>query len=352
MRISYQWLIAIIVIFAFTACNGQSKENSVKETADQFYRKNKVPGLFIATLENGKRSYYSYGYADPDNKKPFDSATFFEIGSITKTFTAYVLTAVLKEKGIAETQSIISFLPDSVQENKALGSITFLSLMNHSSGLDRIPSNMDLNSMTPYDQYLLSDLFSYLKKCTLHPDGKSNYSNTGMGLAGILAEKISGKKYSELLDQYIFIPFKMGRADVNILKEQNKAQGHLQGNKSGYWNMAALAPAGNIKSTAASMLNYLKAVSMPPHDSIARIINHLLEPTITISTTMKIGRAWHIFSEKDLDIYWHNGGTYGFYTFAAFKKGEGKAFILIINSFNTDGSGDDLGFTLAREFFK
>jgi CubicO group peptidase (beta-lactamase class C family) len=347
-----QRFITPFALFLFTACKGQIKEHTVKELADEFYRIHKVPGLFIGTLENGKRSWYNYGYADPDNKRIFDSATFFEIGSITKTFTAYVLTAVLKEKGIEETQSIFAFLPDSVQENKALEKITFLSLMNHSSGLDRIPSNMDLNSMTPYDHYLINDLFSYLKHCSLHPDGKSNYSNTGMGLAGVLAERISGKKYNELLDQYIFIPFKMGKADVNIFKETNKAQGYLEGNKSTYWNMAALAPAGNIKSNANAMLNYLQVVSKPPHDSIARIIDHLLEPTLSITSTMKVGRAWHMLSDKGMDIYWHNGGTYGFYSFAAFKKGEAKAFILIINSFNPDGSGDELGFSIARELFR
>jgi len=348
----YQWFTTAFTILVFGACKGQPKEHSVKEIADEFYRTHKVPGLFIGTVENGKRTYYSYGYADPDKKMLFDSSTLFEIGSITKTFTAYVLTAVLNEKGIDEKRSILSFLPDSVQQNKSLASITFFSLMNHSSGLDRIPSNLDINSMTPYDNYTLNDLYSYLMRCQARPNGKSNYSNTGMGLAGVLAERISGKKYTDLLQQYIFTPFDLGKADINPSMVSNKAQGYLQGEKSPYWNIAALAPAGMIKSNAASMLTYLQNISIPPTDSNATITNHILEPTINISSTMKVALAWHIFNDNGLDIYWHNGGTYGFNSFAAFKKGEAKAVIVIVNSFNPDRSVDQLGFSIARELFK
>jgi CubicO group peptidase (beta-lactamase class C family) len=206
--------------------------------------------------------------------------------------------------------------------------------------------------MTPYDQYSLTDLYGYLMKCQPKPNGKSNYSNTGMGLAGVLAENISGKKYTDLLQQYIFTPFNLGKADINPSKVSNKAQGYLQGEKSSYWNMGALAPAGVIKSNASAMLSYLQAISIPPTDSNSIIITHLLEPTVTINSTMKVALAWHIYNDNGLDIYWHNGGTYGFSTFAAFKKGESKAIIVIINSFNPDGSGDRLGFSIARELFK
>ncbi|MEI9909926.1 MAG: serine hydrolase [Bacteroidota bacterium] len=86
-------------------------------------------------LNNGERKYYNFGFADPDKKMLFDSATIFEIGSITKTFTAYVLESILTEKGINDSSAVWNIFPDSVQQIKALESITFLGLMNHTSGL-------------------------------------------------------------------------------------------------------------------------------------------------------------------------------------------------------------------------
>ncbi|MBK9531872.1 MAG: serine hydrolase [Chitinophagaceae bacterium] len=81
--------------------------------------------FLLAFLNNGKRSFYQAGFADPDRQMPFDSSTTFEIGSITKTFTAYVLTAVLMENNISETGPVINYLPDSVRQNQHLSSISF-----------------------------------------------------------------------------------------------------------------------------------------------------------------------------------------------------------------------------------
>jgi len=352
MRYRSVSIIVILAILFFSSCQGQEKTNSIRDLAEKYFHDNKVNGLFIGILDNGTRTWYSYGYADPDKKMPFDSTTIFEIGSITKTFTAYVLTAVLKENGIDEGESILSFLPDSVQQNKSLEKISFLNLMNHTSGLARVPSNMDLNSMTPYDNYSLNDLYRYLKTCEPKPDGKSNYSNLGMGLAGILAERISGKKYNDLLDQYIFIPFKMGKADKNLKEISNKAKGEFQGMPVPYWNINALAPAGNIKSNGNEMLTYLQHISIPSTDSSAAIISKVLQPTASVTLTMQISRAWHIVKDSTREFFWHNGGTYGFTSFAAFQKNSGKAVVLVVNTFNGDRTPDKLGFAIARELFK
>ncbi|MFZ1369400.1 MAG: serine hydrolase, partial [Ferruginibacter sp.] len=115
----------------------QKQDDSIQYLADSLYSKEKLPGIFIGILNNGKRSFYQAGFADPDRQMPFDSSTTFEIGSITKTFTAYVLTAVLMENNISETGPVINYLPDSVRQNQHLSSISFLSLMNHTSGLPR-----------------------------------------------------------------------------------------------------------------------------------------------------------------------------------------------------------------------
>ena len=162
----------------------------IQKQIDSIYTKEKlVGGILIGVLSGEKRSFFTTGYAIPKDKILFDSNTIVEIGSITKTFTAYILLQVLKENNIDENTSIIDYLPDSVRINESLRQISFLNLMNHTAGLPKIPKNLIL-SMTPYDNYELKDLYGFLKTYKIKSVGKYDYSNLGFGLAGILAEHI------------------------------------------------------------------------------------------------------------------------------------------------------------------
>ncbi len=324
----------------------------IQHNADSIYQKESLPGIFVGILNNGENRFFNAGFAIPDKQIPFDSATMFEIGSITKTFTAYILTAVLMEYKISENDPIIKYLPDSVQQNKNLGSINFLSLMNHTSGLPRLPGNMKMgNPRQPYEMYSSTGLFAYLKTCTPKPDGKSNYSNLGAGIAGVLAERISGRSYASLLDKYIFLPFNMLTPANGIEATENKSQGYFaKDDKTDYWNMNVLAPAGGLKCSGREMLIYLKNMCLPVSMEAKFIIDTLTAQTVSINPAVSVGRGWHILNTKnDGNVFWHNGGTYGFSTFCAFAKNSSKAVIVVINQFNKNAIADGLGFKIIKK---
>jgi CubicO group peptidase (beta-lactamase class C family) len=343
------------IIWAFIlpgGCQGKDQHltgtDFIQNSVDSIYKKEKLPGIIVAVEKDGKRSYYSAGFADPVTKKPFDSLTVFEIGSITKTFTAFVLSSVLADHSIDVRSSILKYLPDSVAENKSLSQITFLHLMNHTSGLPRLPSNMNLESAAPYDNYTEEKLFSYLRTCEPGLSGKYDYSNLAAGLGGVLAERISGKKYTDLLDHYIFFPFKMGTCIKNGDSVMNKSQGYFDNDTPvSFWNMAALAPAGNIKCSASGLMKYIYRISHPVSEGEMKLSDSLLAATVQISPVLAAGRGWHILSVKDKSpVYWHNGGTYGFSTFAAFTKEPGISVVVVTNRFNSNSATDAFGFRI------
>ncbi len=344
------------LVFAQVQTSAQSLPDSIRSFInshlDSSYQASKVPGIFIGILNKGNRIFFERGYAHIEKKMRFDEHTIFEAGSITKTFTAYVLTAVLQEKGIEDTSRILSFLPDSVQKNKALENITFLQLLNHSAGFERIPTNMSKTDdpLAPYDHYGENDLYSYLTTVTPKPDGKSNYSNLGMGLAGVLAMRISKKSYAALLDDYIFIPFRIVSPKNSIVNSAKKSQGYFGEDTIAFWNMDILAPAGGIKCTPTEMLRYLEVMSQPQEGQMKKTIEKLLQPTLPINSRMKIARGWHIFEQKGKPvIYWHNGGTYGFSTFAAFCKETQQAIIVVVNKFSSNTVSDGLGMLIMNK---
>ncbi|RYF87745.1 MAG: class A beta-lactamase-related serine hydrolase [Chitinophagaceae bacterium] len=317
----------------------------VQQKADSTLAKSKVPGILVLYNNKDVSGIYSAGYADPATKKTFDNKTFFETGSITKTFTAYVLMSVLRDHKIEDSTAIITYLPKAVQQNSALNHIRFLNLMNHTSGLPRLPQNMELkdNDLQPYADYDSKKLFEYLQTAKPATNGKYEYSNLGAGLAGVLAETISGKSYAALLDQYIFLPFKMVDKNNSLEKSANKSQGYIDDDtKAEYWNMNVLAPAGGLKCNADEMIKYLQNMSKPANKQTAALIDSLTVSTYQLSSVMGIGRGWHYLAQKNKPvIYWHNGGTYGFSTFAAFVKGTGQWVMVVVNMFDKNNTVSD-----------
>lgn len=330
-----------------TSISNPELDSFIIKKGEAAYSQSKVPGILIAVLKDNKRNYYNFGFADAAKKIPFDSSTVFEIGSITKTFTAYVLTAVLKENHIADTSSILKYLPDSVQVNNSLASISFLSLMNHTSGLPRLPDDLFLtatNYLQPYENYTREKLYHYLLKANIHSTGKSDYSNLGAGLAGVLAATISHKTYAELLEQYIFKPFSIKKP----ISTSIKSVGLFNDKPAEYWNMNALQAAGCLQLNASAMLSYLQGMMHPITKNSKEIISQLTTATIAVNPQIKIARGWHTLElENKPVIIWHNGGTYGFSTFCAFNKEKNTAVLVVVNSFNKNAISDsELGFKI------
>lgn len=358
----FPFLLTAILSAILMACNGQENNRGAKsfsdnipvdsfiiKKGDSLLNAGKLPGIFVAVTENGKRSYFNFGYANPENKSVFDSLTIFEAGSITKTFTALVLKTVLKEHNINDSLPVKNYLPGNLGENESLSAASFLSLMNHTSGLERIPGNMPVGAQNrqPYENYNKDNLFSYLKEAKLSPDGKSNYSNTGFALCGILAEHISGKKYEALLQQTVFRPLRMN-AFLNVPDSfVNISQGYFENTKNPFWKFDCMAPAGAIKCSAHDLLNYLEYIYNHVADTI---ISSLLQPTVSLNANIKVCRAWHTMERNNNTMfYWHNGGTYGFSTFAAFSKEKKKAVVIVINKFNANDVADKLGMNIMRK---
>lgn len=183
-----QALIITCLLIWLYSCKGQESPalqtsgSKISFTLDSFilenmvasFKKANAPGILVGVLHNGSRRFYTTGFADAGLKTVFDSSTMFETGSITKTFTAYLLMHALEEKNISDSSAIINYLPDSVKQNRALEKISFLQLLNHSSGLPRLPDDVFFvseNPLQPYENYNKEKLFLILSAVHHNPMG-------------------------------------------------------------------------------------------------------------------------------------------------------------------------------------
>lgn len=340
--------IIIVTLLLAAHCQGQGYRQTIQKRMDSLVEAKAIPGVIIGVYEQGRKEYITAGYPIPDAKQVFDSTMQLEIGSITKTFTSYILSAILRENMIADTDGIGKYLPDSVSRNKAVASIQFIQLMNHTSGLPRLATNMGnpKSFLQPYADYDQNKLFSYLSKAAPDTHRKVNYSNLGLTLAGVLAERISGKSYESLLKNYITGPWGLEHTGMTVNKSLPSSIGYFNGTPAEYWNMNGLGGAGEIKSTARDILAYLEQMLAHAHEAF---IQNLITPTASIDERLKVAKGWHVLETKDQPpIYWHNGGTYGFSTFCGFDKSNNKAVFVAINAFAKNALADQAGISILR----
>lgn len=330
----------------------ESVVHPIQQKLDSIYKLNTVPGILVASSVKGKHQFFTVGVADKKTNLPFTAQTQFEIGSISKTFTAYILESLLQENGIADTSLITEFLPDSLTKNKAIASIQLLQLLNHTSGLPRLPENIGIpiDRLQPYANYDKEQLYYYLSKTEPQTFGRVAYSNLGVGLAGVIAENISKKSYEQLLSQYINTPFQLKHTGIQAAKRVPKAIGYFGNEPATYWDMSVLVGAGGIKSDASDLLRYLDF--MASNQSLP-VVQSVLRKTTQLNKQIAISKAWHTI-EKDgaTLLYWHNGGTYGFSTFAAFNPTTKNGIVIVINAFNKNDVADKLGIDIMTNLLK
>ncbi|PJE46655.1 MAG: hypothetical protein CUR34_08490 [Sediminibacterium sp.] len=338
------WILTCAILFVYTISMAQvNLVHPIQAKLDSLFKLNTVPGILVGSSVKGKHQFYTVGFADKKLNLAFTPETQFEIGSISKTFTAFILESVLQENNIADTILITQFLPDSLIKNKAITNIQILHLLNHTSGLPRLPENIGIpqDRLQPYANYDKEQLYYYLSKADPQTFGRVAYSNLGAGLAGVIAENISGKSYEQLLSEYINKPFQLKHTGIQSAKKMPKATGYFGNEVATYWNMNVLVGAGGIKSDATDLLKYLDFISS--NQSIP-VVKSVLQKTTQLNKQVAISKAWHIIEKNGKSLlYWHNGGTYGFSTFAAFNPTTQNSIIVVINAFNKNDIADRLG---------
>lgn len=261
--------------------------------------------------------------------------SLFEIGSLTKTFTAYILAQLAVEKKLKLNEPINKYLPFKIPIK-----IPFIQLANHSSGLSRLPSNILLtmkDQQNPYKYYTETNFEEYLKTMRLNsiPNKESLYSNTGYGVLGFTLSKIENKSFEELIQERICKPNNMLHTSSNFSQLEDQLVKGMDANgkvvPNWEWN-SSLKCAGAILSNCTDMVSYLK-MNFATENKAVQLAK---EETISINENMAVGLGWHIIKNKFLyQIYWHNGRTGGYSSSLVFDD-QKKTGIVILSNIATD----------------
>lgn len=194
--------------------------NSIFSLTNNFPNKTQ---LSIAVLKNGTVNYYSIIIKDNTVKPIVNQTALFEIGSITKVFTSTVLASLIIDEKLKLDNYVNDYYSLKFNNNTKLN---FLELANHTSGLPKLPENLDLTHATnPYKNYGAKELNEYLSKY-LKIENKNlkkfDYSNLGAGLLGHTLGLSQKQPFNQLLEQRIFKKYKMNNSFTSFNGLENK----------------------------------------------------------------------------------------------------------------------------------
>ena len=189
-----------------------------------------------------------------------DGSQVFEIGSITKAFTASLLADMAARGEVRLDDPVAKYLPPSAHVPSRNGKqITLVDLATQSSGLPRLPTNLaPRNPANPYADYSVEQLYAFLSGYELPRDvgATYEYSNLGMGLLGHALALKAGTSYENLVNRRLLTPLGMRETAITLSPalRARLAPGHDgEGNVVPNWDLPTLAGAGAVRSTAFDM---------------------------------------------------------------------------------------------------
>jgi CubicO group peptidase (beta-lactamase class C family) len=247
-----------VILFAAQACvsaqNGFTDDATIKPfLRDKFAGKN--VGMVIGLVDEHGSGVFGAGKLDDGTEQEVTGDTVFEIGSITKTFTALLLQDMVERGEMKPDDPVSKYLPKSVRMPERGGNeITLLNLAAQDSGLPFNANNLSI-AEDPFADYTARKLYEFLAGYTLtnNPGAKFEYSNLGMGLLGHVMALKEGTNYESLVVDRICRPLHMNSTCITLTPEMKTrlARGHnASGKVVANWDFQVLAGCGALRSTA------------------------------------------------------------------------------------------------------
>lgn len=263
----------------------------------------------------------------------------FEIGSVTKIFTATLLAQFVQKGTVRLNEPVRRLVPFELKSpGRGDVDVTLKHLASHTSGMCHQPPGLNLHAFfhfhpgEPFRDYDRQRFEHYLQhRMTLDftPGARYQYSNMGMSLVGYILARRTGKSYETLLQEIIFGPLGMRSSTTDLARVKDRVVAGVmkEGVAAPNWDMNALAPAGGIKTSAEDFARFAQA-QFAPDPAIAMT----QDPTFKIDDNYFVGLGWHIIDRKNGERWLNHGGGMAGYTAIVNVNVRKKCAVIVLSN--------------------
>jgi serine-type D-Ala-D-Ala carboxypeptidase/endopeptidase len=300
------------------------------------------PGMVAAILDSsGHPVIRTQGTAGDAADRALDGDTLFDIGSLTKLFTAVALADMVARGEMAMQDSLAKYLPPDVQVPDFAGKpITLLDVVTYSPGLPGWPSNTPALSEDdkPFPDYPTEKIYQALAatKLAAAPGTQYVYSNFGYGLLGLALARRAKLGFEEMIVSRVCKPLGMDSTCITVpaAMQARVAPGHnsKHAKVTGWTLPEAFAGAGAFRSTANDLAKFLEAAMGQRRTSLSPAFASLLvtrRPADRPDT--RVGAGWFITSGHDDELVWKDGSTLGYTSFIGYSRRSRAGIVLLAN---------------------
>ncbi|BCH24945.1 penicillin-binding protein [Mesorhizobium sp. L-8-3] len=310
-------------------------------------------GIVVGMIYPSGRRIIAHGRRGRDDARAVDGGTVFEVGSVTKVFTALLLADMVARREAALSDAAAVDLPAAaILPARSGKTITLVDLATHTSGLPRLPDNLDpADPANPYADYSVGQLYEFLARYELTREigAAYEYSNLGYGLLGHVLAMGAGASYESLVRARITSPLNMRSTAVALsadMRDRAAVAHDATLEPVPYWDLPTLPGAGALRSTADDLLNFLEAVLGFRHSPLAAAFAIMPDTRRPIDASdVETALGWVVSRKGGDEIIWHNGGTGGHMAFVGYRPKTRTGIVVLANAAAPAGF-DDIGLHL------
>jgi CubicO group peptidase (beta-lactamase class C family) len=328
---SVRYIKQTLLIFAFTitALSKVVSQNITPEInkliLTQFKEKASPGGVFLVTKKGKPIYHYSFGKANLELNVNLSNEHVFQLGSITKQFTAIAILMLEEQGKLSTTDSISKYITDYPNGNK----ITIHHLLTHTSGIKDY-TELDVLADIVHKEMTPKALVELSKNEAVDfaPGEKFKYNNSGYILLGYIIELVSGETYKAFIEKHIFQKLGMTHSlfgsDRQIIL--NRAYGY-QKKETAYVNkknihLSLAYSAGALLSNTEDMLKWQNALTKNLLISEERKKKAFSKNKLNNGEEFTYGYGWHIKTINEISIYEHGGSIFGFKSMGVYIPSE------------------------------
>ncbi len=327
-----KYFLFISAIILFNACSGQDS-SKLEELMETYTKQHKFNGVVLVAHRGKILLDRGYGLRNAGDNTSNDKNSIFQIGSITKQFTATLILKLQEENKLNVKDKLSKYFPDYPKGD----SITVEQLLTHTSGIYSYTSDqafMSSEVSKPADRKKMMTLFKD-KPLQFSPGTQWQYSNSAYSLLGYIIEDVAKMPYEQAIRRYIFTPLHMENSgfDFTHLDNRNKATGYFRltadkNTPAPIVDSSVSYSAGAIYSTTNDLYKWCQSLQADA------IITKVSKETAYTPVKNNYGYGWGIDSIAGKRTVGHGGGIHGFNSNMVSMPDDNTCVILLANVAN------------------
>ncbi|NII84458.1 serine hydrolase domain-containing protein [Pedobacter sp. SG908] len=320
------FLVLICSLVYAVPARAQKLNNRVDSLITTVLKDKEGPGGVFMIAQRGKMIYQkAFGKANLELGVNLTPENVFQLGSMTKQFTAVAVLMLEQGGKLSVTDPISKYITDYPAGDK----ITIHQLLTHTSGIKDFTQIKSLGSiaqkeMTPK---MMVDFFKN-EPVDFAPGERFEYNNSGYVLLGYLIELVSGERYEDFIKKYIFDQVGMSHSyyasDRRVINQ--RAYGY-QKKENTYVNKTAISfsvpfSSGSLMSTVADLLKWQNALNQNKLLNASETKKMFSSYKLNNGKMLSYGYGWHLKDIDGIATREHGGSIFGFKTMGVYIPSE------------------------------